>query len=77
MRTAVFLAVVLLTGCVSKPVPVAYDCPQIVLPPDPILATRKLTAKSKPGDAAKAWVSTAVACCAWNKTVRKQVNDSQ
>jgi hypothetical protein len=67
----------ILTSCATtKPIPVAYKCPQLVLPPDPITPLDKLTDKSKPDEVMKAWVSTAVAYRDWNHIVRQQVNVS-
>lgn len=64
------------TSCTtSKPTPIAYDCPRILLPADPVIPIRKLTDKSKPDDVIKAWVATAVAYRDWNRVVRKQVNN--
>lgn len=71
------MAFLILTSCSTvKPIPVAYDCPKLVLPADPITPIDKLTDKSKPDEVMKAWVSTAVAYRDWNRIVRQQVNVS-
>jgi hypothetical protein len=70
------LLFVMLTSCMT-PKPVAYHCPRIILPADPVPPTRKLTLKSQPNDVMKAWVATAYLYQGWNKTVRKQVESSK
>ena len=63
-----------LVGCATKPIEIAYDCPKLILPKDPILYTQKLTNKSSAEQVMKSWVATANAYRDWNVTVRKQVN---
>ena len=77
MRWIVIGVLVLwLSSCASKPIPLSYNCPRIMLPPDPILPTRKLTTKSRPDQVAKAYRATVSALRGWNSIVRKQVQDS-
>ncbi len=64
-------------SCATKPIAVAYNCPQIVLPPDPVPATKRLTAKSNASQVMKAWVATAYAYRGWNLAVRKQIENSK
>ena len=65
-----------LTACTSVK-PVAFKCPRIILPADPVPATRKLTPKSTPDQVVKAWVATSYLYQGWNKTVRQQVENSK
>lgn len=67
---------VAMTGCAPKAVPLAYNCPTITLPPDPIPVIRKLTAKSRPDEVMKAWVETAYQYRGWNQAVRNQIESS-
>ena len=70
--------IVLINGCtMQKIAPVAYDCPQIELPPEPIPATRKLTNKSKPNEIIKAWVATAKSYHDWMTIVQIEVETSK
>ena len=73
-HAALLVASLLLTGCASEiePVPVAYNCPRLMLPDDPVPATIQLTDKSTPDEVIKAWVATAYAYRGWNQIVRKQ-----
>lgn len=57
--------------------PVAYKCPAIIFPADPIPAVYKISRKSSPDEVMKAWVSTAVAYKRWNQIARKQVQSSK
>ena len=66
-----------LSSCASKPIPIQFNCPRIMLPPDPIEATKKLTAKSSPDTVAKAWVATTTEYKGWNIIVRKQLRASK
>ena len=71
-----FLVLILmaaLTGCASTPKPVAYDCPVIALPPDPVPEVSKLTVKSTDDEIIKAWVITAIQYREWNIIVRRQI----
>lgn len=73
----IVIVVGMLISCSSVPTKIAYDCPRIVLPPDPHIPVKNLTAKSQPNDVIKAWVSTAVGCRDWANIVKKQVSSSQ
>jgi hypothetical protein len=65
-----------LPGCVTKPIPIVYDCPKIILPSDPVLALKKLTVKSTPDQVVKAcWIDISN-LRGWNSTVRQQVLSS-
>lgn len=78
MKRVVLLSCLLLVACASnKVIPIAYNCPRVTLPPDPIPATKTLNAKSTPGDVMKAWVATAYAYRGWNMAVRRQVETSK
>lgn len=71
------LLIFLFTGCATKPVPVAYDCPTLELPADPVPATRKLTDKSRPDEVIKAYVKTVRDYVSWNQVVRAEVETSK
>lgn len=73
MRLIIILGCVLLTSCATKPIQIAYNCPKIELPPDPIVYAKKLNDKSNSEEVMKSWVATAIGYRDWNKTVRKQV----
>jgi hypothetical protein len=51
----------------------AYQCPVIKLPDDPIPFTNALTDASPPADVVKAWVATTVQYYNWNLAVRNQL----
>jgi hypothetical protein len=69
-----FVAFVLTSCTTIKPTPIAYKCPKIILPTDPVVPVHALNANSKPDDVIKAWVATAVAYRDWNRVVRKQIS---
>ena len=79
-KTSSFFIILVLTlwlcTCATIPTPIAYQCPHITLPPDPIPATTKLTSQSKPDQVVKAWVATTIAYKGWNTIVRQQVAKS-
>jgi hypothetical protein len=77
MRLVIFISFLCLIGCSTKPTRIAYDCPTIQLPDDPVAATETLTDESDAADVIKAWVATAYAYRGWNVAVRKQVESSQ
>ena len=64
-------------ACASKIEPVAYNCPRIELPDDPVSLTDTITDDSTPDEVMKAWVATAYAYRGWNRTVRQQVESSK
>jgi hypothetical protein len=66
----------MLASCSTTPTPVSYNCPVIILPPDPIPEVNKLTIKSKPNEIIKAWVATAVQYHDWNVAVHRQIEAS-
>lgn len=69
-----FFIIAFTTGCGTKAIqPIAYDCPKIKLPNDPIDYTKSLNEKSTPDEVIKAWVATAQSYKGWNKTVRRQI----
>jgi hypothetical protein len=63
-------------SCAHKPLPISYNCPKMVLPPDPVPQTKRLTKNSRPDQVIKAWVATANEYRGWNKIVREQVENS-
>jgi hypothetical protein len=69
--------VIALAGCATKPTRLAYDCPRIELPPDPITTVTALNDESGADEIIKAWVATAYAYRGWNLVVRKQVENSK
>jgi len=78
MRKALIAFLILvLSGCATTPRPIVYNCPKIVLPPDPVPEVYKLTVKSKPGDIVKAWVATAIQYHDWNLAVHKEISEAQ
>lgn len=76
-RVCVIIVFLACSSCTHKSEPIAYQCPPILLPPDPKAAVLKLTVKSSPDEVIKAWVATAVAYRDWNRIVKKQVNASK
>lgn len=72
----VVVITILLSACATKPVQIAYNCPTLMLPPDPVPFTRSLTGKSPPDEVVKAWVATAIAYRDWDRVVRLQVSKS-
>ena len=68
--------VLVLCACAQRPIPIAYECPKLQLPADPVAPVRTLTPQSSADEVIKAWVATAVAYETWNVVVRKQVNSS-
>lgn len=69
---------VMLNGCASQnPVPVAYDCPELELPPEPIAATQKLTVNSRPDEVVKAYVATLRNYKGWIQTVEAEVEKTK
>lgn len=72
---AFFIIVVLAcSGCVTKPIPVTYNCPTLKLPPEPYAPTSKLNDNSAPSDVIRAYVATAKAYKGWCRIVQKQVS---
>ena len=66
----------LLPACATKPIPIAYHCPVIVLPDDPKLTLKKLTVKSTPDQVVKAcWIDVSN-LRGWDLTVRQQLASS-
>jgi hypothetical protein len=65
------LMIALLTGCFKTPI--AYQCPIIILPADPIPEIKKINKKSRNDQVVKAWVATAIQYKNWNEEVRKQI----
>lgn len=71
-----FIPAFIFSCSIFKPTPIAYHCPVIHLPPDPIISLNKINDKSKPDEIIKSWVYTAIAYKNWNKIVRKQIKNS-
>ena len=67
----------MLSGCATKPIPVVYDCPVIMLPADPIPDIRKLKPDARPDQIIKAWVATATQYRGWDQTVRAEIANSK
>lgn len=65
----------ILTSC-ARITPIAYDCPIITLPTDPIVPIMLITSTSSPDEVMKAWVATAIAYRDWNRVVHKQIADA-
>ena len=66
-----------MAGCVApKPIPIAYNCPIIQLPPDPEIITRQLTDASRPDEVMKAWVATASSYYQWNRIVHQEIENA-
>ena len=73
--SSIFIAIIVLclSSCATKPIPIAYDCPKILLPSDPPLTLKKLTVKSTPDQVVKAcWIDISN-LRGWNLAVREQV----
>jgi hypothetical protein len=75
MRNIVYLIFLALMACSTTPKPIAYQCPAIQLPPDPVTPIRSIDSHSQPGEIAKAWVATAQAYMGWNSAVREEVEN--
>jgi hypothetical protein len=74
----IMIAMLNLFGCSSnKPIQVAYNCPQLELPPDPPVSVRSLTSASKPDMVLKSWVSMATNYYEWNQVVHAEVESSR
>lgn len=72
---SIFLILSTLSGCFNKnPVPIAYNCPKIVLPKSPLPIIYTLKKSATPDEIIKAWVTTTIQYKAWHDTVVKQVN---
>jgi hypothetical protein len=61
-----------IASCATKPIPVIYQCPKIVLPTIPVMQIKNLNKTSKPDQVAKAFASDLVACKAWITAVQQQ-----
>ena len=75
-RLSGIMVIFILTSCSTVRTPVTLDCPQLVLPADPVSPLSKISDKSTPDEVMKAWVSTAILYRDWNRIVRKQVQES-
>lgn len=73
----IFLVSILASCSSMNPIPIAYECPTLDLPPDPIPATKSLTGKSRPDEIMKAWVKTATDYYQWNQIVHAEVETSR
>lgn len=73
-KILLFMLCLLLDGCGSKHMPLAYHCSKIELPNDPIDYTKMLTEFSTPDEVMKAWVTTAIGYKEWNTIVKEQIN---
>lgn len=67
------LLVTLLTGCSSEPIKLAYNCPIINLPPDPIWQTKLLTAKSTASTVVKSFPADLGSCRTVDNAMRVQI----
>ena len=63
----------MLSACATKPIPIAYQCPRLTLPTDPVLELKTLTAASTPDKAVKACWADIMALRGWDSTVRQEV----
>lgn len=77
MKIIILFFILFTIGCTKHPAPIAYNCPQLILPNDPIPRTRNLNSESRPDEVIKAWVATTVEYRGWNKAVRRQVESSK
>ena len=76
MRWVLVCTVLALAGCATKPVPVAWHCASIQLPPDLVLATRGLSEASTPRDVAVAYRADLGACVVRQRIIQQQVKSS-
>lgn len=73
----VIILAMLITACsTTKPRPVAYQCPPVKLPSEPIEPILSLKQDSRPDEIIKAWVATATGYKAWHDTVLDQYPQS-
>lgn len=77
MRILLLVVVLWLCSCASKPIPISYHCPRIMLPPDPAMATAQLTLTSTPDQVAKAYWSSLVNMKGWDSIVRAEILASE
>lgn len=64
----------ILTGCASSSIPVAYQCPSIVLPSETNLNVSGLNEKSRPDEVIKAYVADLTNSRAWIKAVKEETS---
>lgn len=74
-RLCGIISICTLTSC-AHVTPVAFECPRLILPKDPIVPIHQITSASKSNEVIKAWVATAIAYRDWNIIVRKQIAES-
>lgn len=68
---------VLIAGCASTPDPIAYSCPPILLPPDPINYTSRITTKMPPNLVVKYAAAELKSYKGWYKIVKREVIETQ
>lgn len=72
MMKMLMLIMLSLTACTPKVTPVAYDCPVLELPPDPVLSVRKLTPNSPLPTVMQYCIADLITEHGWNVAVRHQ-----
>jgi hypothetical protein len=72
VKILIIVLLILISGCSGTKI--AFECPKVQLPPDPVLATSILTSKSQDDEIIKAWVASAASLKNWNRVVRAQLN---
>jgi len=74
MRMFVIILIIFIAGCATKPIPVIYQCPALILPPEPKAYTLTLTAGSSPDRVVKSYAADLSAYKSWCHSVQKQIN---
>lgn len=74
MKIFIILITLIISGCVTKPIPVVYQCPIINLPQEPKSYTSTLTDSSSPDRVVKSYVADLAAYKSWCHAIQKQIN---
>lgn len=69
----IVIIIFFITACAPKVTQLAFHCPAVQLPPDPIMQTKLLTNKSKYNVVAQSYYADLTGQIGWNHAVRKQV----
>lgn len=73
LAIAIFL---LVAGCMpEKPVPIAYQCPKISVPPPPKSRTKTLSSKSTWPDIAHAYAADLIDYKGYSEIIYQQIDD--
>lgn len=64
---------IVIFGCASKPIELAYNCPVITLPVEPVWSTKSLTTNSSPNLVVQTLVADDIKGRGWIKTVYEEI----